>query len=163
MLSDGCIETAYTKLFYNFTGRTLAYFNYPTVECGVAAAARKKALVLSLTLATFSVENKVPERRKYRMIDRSVFDSEKEKAEDFQPTKKRPTKPSAPKGKQHRPLKRYCWKSISKRYAPKIPTRWAVSTYNGLCCTQNQRSAVLKAKTESMDTSGIKSYGSIAG
>ena len=56
-------------------------------------------LVLSLTLATFSVENKVPERRKYGMNDWSVFESEKEKAEDFQPTKKWRTKPSAPKGK----------------------------------------------------------------
>ena len=54
--------------------------------------ARKKAPVLSLTLATFSVE-KVPERRKYGMSDRSVFESEKEKAEDFQPTKKCRTKP----------------------------------------------------------------------
>ena len=96
----------------------------------MAAAARKTALVLSLT---FSVKKKVPERRKYRMSDRSVFESEKEKAEDFQPTKKHRTKPSAPKGKQRRQLKRYHWKSISKGYAPKIPTQWAVSTYNGLC------------------------------
>ena len=125
----------------------------------MAAASRKTALVLSLT---FSVEKKVPERLKYGMSDRSVFESEKEKAEDFQPTKKRWTKPSAPKGKQRRQLKRYCWKSISKRYAPKIPTQWAVSMYNGLCRARNQLSAVLKAKTESMDTS-IKSYGSIAG
>jgi len=106
-----------------------------------AAAARKTALVLSLT---FSVEKKVPERRKYGMSDRSVFESEKEKAEDFQPTKKHWTKQSAPKGKQRRQLKHYCWKSISKRYAPKIPTQWAVSTYNGLCRARNQRSAVLK-------------------
>ena len=117
-------------------------------------------LVLSLT---FSVEKKVPERRKYGMSDRSLFESEKEKVEDFQPTKKHQTKLSAPKEKQRRQLKCYRWKSISKGYAPKIlTTQWAVSTYNGLCRTRNQRSAVLKAKTESMDTS-IKSYGSIAG
>ena len=125
----------------------------------MAAAARETVLVLSLT---FSAEKKVPERRKYGMSDRSVFESEKEKAEDFQPTKKHWTKPSAPKGKQRRQLKRYRWKSISKGYAPKIPTQWAVSTYNGLCRARNQRSTVLKAKTESMDTS-IKSSGSIAG
>ena len=53
----------------------------------MAAAAGKKAPVLSLTLATFSVK-KVPERRKYGMSDRSVIESEKEKVEDFQPTKK---------------------------------------------------------------------------
>ena len=129
-LSDGCIETAYAKLLYNFTGQTLAYFNYPRVECGMAAAARKKALMLSLTLANFSVEN----RHKYGMSDRSVFDSEKEKAEDFQPTKKRCTKPSAPKGKQRSKVKHYRWKSISKGYVPKISkTQWAVSMYNGLC------------------------------
>ena len=124
----------------------------------MAAAARKTALVLSLT---FSVEKKVPERRKYGMSDRSVFESEKEKAEDLTYKETR-TKPSAPKGKQRRQLKRYRWKSISKGYAPKIPTQWAVSTYNGLCRARNQHSAVLKAKTESMDTS-IKSCGSIAG
>ena len=45
----------------------------------MAAAAGKKALVLSLTSATFSVEKKVSERRKC-----SVFDSEKEKEDDFQ-------------------------------------------------------------------------------
>ena len=50
----------------------------------MAAAARKKALVLSLTLATFSVEKKVSERRKCGMSDRSVFESEKEKEDDFQ-------------------------------------------------------------------------------
>ena len=49
----------------------------------MAAAAGKKALVLSLTLATFSVEKKVSEKRKYGMSDRSVFESEKEK-DDFQ-------------------------------------------------------------------------------
>ena len=119
--------------------------------------------MLSLTLATFSVENKVPERRKYGMIDQSVFDSEKEKAEDFQPTKKRPTKPSAPKGKQHSKVKRYRWKSISKGYVPKISTtQWVVLTYNGLCHTRSQHSAVLKAKIEYMNTS-VKSSGSIAG
>ena len=63
----------------------------------MAAAARKKALVLSLTLATFSVDKKVQERRKYGMSDQSVFESEKEEG-DFQPTKKRRTKPSARKG-----------------------------------------------------------------
>ena len=100
--------------------------------------------MLSLNLATFSVE-KVPERCKYGMSDWSVFDSEKEK-EDFQPTKKRPTKPSAPKGKQRSMLKRYHWKSILKGYVLKIlTTQWAVLTYNRLCCTQNQRSAVLKS------------------
>ena len=65
----------------------------------MAEAVRKKPLVLSLTLATFSVEKKVPERRKYGMSDQSVVASKKEKAEDFQPKKKRRTKPSAPKGK----------------------------------------------------------------
>ena len=96
----------------------------------MAAAARKKALMLSLTLATFSVDKKVPERHKYGMSDRSIFESEKEE-DDFQPTKKHRTKPSAPKGKQCSKLKRCCWKSISKRYVTKIPmTPWAVSTYN---------------------------------
>ena len=75
----------------------------------MAAAARKKALVLSLTLATVSVEKKVSERRKYGMSDRSIFESEKEE-DDFQPTKKHHTKPSVPKRK----LKRYCWKSNLK-------------------------------------------------
>ena len=50
----------------------------------MAVAAGKKALVLSLTLATFSVEKKVSERRKCGMSDRSVFESEKEKEDDFQ-------------------------------------------------------------------------------
>ena len=50
----------------------------------MAAAARKKALVLSLTLATVSVEKKVSERYKYGMSDRSSFESEKEKEDDFQ-------------------------------------------------------------------------------
>ena len=54
----------------------------------MAAAARKKALVLSLTLATFSVEKKVSERRKYGMSDQSVFESEKEKEDDFQHTRR---------------------------------------------------------------------------
>ena len=44
-------------------------------------------LVLSLTLATFSVEKKVSERRKYGMSDQSVFESEKEKEDDFQHTR----------------------------------------------------------------------------
>ena len=62
------------------------------------------------------------------------FESEKEKENDFQPTKKRRTKPSAPEGKQRSKLKRYRWKSILKGYVPKIPTtQWAVLTYNGLC------------------------------
>ena len=52
----------------------------------MAAAARKKALVLSLTLATFSVEKKMSERRKYGMSDRSVFESEKGE-DDFQHTR----------------------------------------------------------------------------
>ena len=34
----------------------------------MAAAARKKALMLSLTLATFSVDKKVPERHKYGLM-----------------------------------------------------------------------------------------------
>ena len=50
----------------------------------MAAAARKNALMLSLTLATFSVDKKVPERHKYGMCDRNVFESEKEKEDDFQ-------------------------------------------------------------------------------
>ena len=50
----------------------------------MAAAARKKALVLSLTLATVSVEKKVSERYKYGMSDWSSFESEKEKEDDFQ-------------------------------------------------------------------------------
>ena len=81
------------------------------------------------------------------MSDRSIFESEKEKAENFQPTKKCRTKPSG--------LKRYHWKSILKEYVPKIPTtQWAVLAYNGLCRAQSQPcSAVLKAKTESMNTS----------
>ena len=54
----------------------------------MAAAARKKALLLSLALATFSFDKKVPEKRKYGISDRSVFESEKEKEDDFQPTKK---------------------------------------------------------------------------
>ena len=90
------------------------------------------------------------------MSDRSVFESKKEG--NFQPTKERRTKLSPPKGKQRSKLKHYRWKSmissISKRYVLKIPmTHWAVSTYNGLCHTQNQRSVVLKPKTESMNTS----------
>ena len=51
----------------------------------MAVAVGKKALVLSLTLVTFSVE-KVSERRKCGMSDRSVFESEKEKEDDFQHT-----------------------------------------------------------------------------
>ena len=56
-------------------------------------------LVLSLTLATFSVDKKVQERCKYGTSDRSVFESKKGKEDDFQPTKKCRTKPFAPKGK----------------------------------------------------------------
>ena len=52
----------------------------------MAVAAGKKALVLSLTLATFSVKKKVSERHKCGMSDRSVFESEKEKEDDFQHT-----------------------------------------------------------------------------
>ena len=70
----------------------------------MAAAVRRKTLVLSLTLATFSVDKKVQERRKYGMSDRSVFESEKEE-DDFQPTKKHRTKLSAPKGKLRSKLK----------------------------------------------------------
>ena len=117
----------------------LAYFNYPRVECGMATAARKKALVLWVTGAFLS-----------------VFESKKEE-DNFQPTKKRRTKLSPPKGKQRSKLKHHRWKSvissISKRYVLKIPTtHWAVLTYKGLCHTRNQRSAVLKPKTESMNT-----------
>ena len=100
----------------------------------MAAAARKKALVLSLTL-TFSAE-KVPERRKYGMSDWRIFESEKEEAEDFQPTKKCCTKLSAPKGKLHSKLMRnHCMEEYFEGgYVPKIPTtQWAISTYNGLC------------------------------
>ena len=43
----------------------------------MAAAARKKALVLSLTLGTFSVDKKVSERRNYGMSDRSVLRARK--------------------------------------------------------------------------------------
>ena len=70
--------------------------------------------MLYLTLATFSVEKNVPERRKYGMSDRNVSESKKQKAEDFQPTKKWHTKPSAPKGKQRSKLKHYRWRSTSK-------------------------------------------------
>ena len=84
----------------------------------MTAAARKKAPMLSLTSATFSVEKKVSERRKYGMSDWSVPESEKEKAEDFKPTKKWRTKPSAPKGKQHSKLKRYHWRSMFQKYQP---------------------------------------------
>ena len=82
----------------------------------MTAAVRKKALVLSLTLATFSVEKKVLERRKYGMSDRSVFDSEKGKTEDLQPTKKWRTKLSAPKGKQRSKLKGCRWRSMFRKY-----------------------------------------------
>ena len=37
-------------------------------------------------------------------------ESENEKEDDFQPTKKRHPKPSAPKGKQRSKLKRYRWR-----------------------------------------------------
>ena len=109
--------------------------------------------MLSLTLPTFRVDKKVQEGRKYGMSDRSVFESEREE-DDFQPTKKRRTKLSLSKGKQCSKLKHCCWKNILKRYVLKIlMTQWAVSTYNGLCRARNQRSAVLKPKTESMNTS----------
>ena len=109
--------------------------------------------MLSLTLATFRVDKKVQEGRKYGMSDRSVFESEREE-DDFQPTKKCRTKLSLSKGKQSSKLKHCCWKNILKRYVLKIPTtQWAVSMYNGLCWARNQRSAVLKPKTESMNTS----------
>ena len=74
----------------------------------MAAAAGKKALVLSLTLATFSVDKKVEEKYKYRMNYRSIFESEKEE-DDFQPAKKHHTKLSAPKGKQRSKLKCCRW------------------------------------------------------
>ena len=128
----------------------------------MAAAARKKALVLSLTLATFSVDKKVEEKYKYRMSDRSVFESEKEKEDDFQPAKKHRTKPSAPKGKQRSKLKCCHWKSISKGYVPKILRHSGQFQHTMDCRERNQRSAILKAKTESMNTF-IKSSGSIAG
>ena len=114
----------------------------------MAAAARKTALVLSLT---FSVKKKVPERRKYRMSDRSVFESEKEKAEDFQPTKKWRTKPSAPKGKQRSKLKRYRWRSMFRKY--RRHSRQFRRTMDCVTRKVSRRSAVLKAKTESMNTS----------
>ena len=83
----------------------------------MTVAVRKKAPVLSLTSATFSVEMKVSERRKYGMSDWSVSESEKEKAEDYKgPTKKWHTKPSAPKGKQRSKLKRYRWRSMFRKY-----------------------------------------------
>ena len=63
----------------------------------MAATVRKKALVISLTLATSRVDKKMPERHKYGMSDRSVFESKKDKDNDFQPTKKRCTKLSASK------------------------------------------------------------------
>ena len=63
----------------------------------MTAAARKKALVISLTLAASHVDKKVPERHEYGMSHRSVFESEKDKDDDFQPTKKHRTKPSVSK------------------------------------------------------------------
>ena len=63
----------------------------------MAAAVRKKALVISLTLATSHVDKKVPERHEYWMSHWSIFESEKDKDDDFQPTKKRCTKPSVSK------------------------------------------------------------------
>ena len=77
--------------------------------------------MFSPTLATVGADKKVPEKRKYGMSHPSGFESEKEKDRDFQPIKKRRTKPSASKGKQSTLLKCYCWKTISKRYVPKIP------------------------------------------
>ena len=71
------------------------------------------------------------------MNDRSGFESEKEKEDDLQPTKKRRTKPSAPKGKQGTSLKSYRWKTISKgRYIRKIPRTQSGQFQrlnNGLC------------------------------
>ena len=106
-------------------------------------AGKKKALVFSPTLATFGVD-KVPERRKYGMSDPSGLESEKEKDCDFQPTKKWRMKRSASKGKQSTSLKHYCWKTISKGYAPKIPRtqKWAVSTFKQWIVSCKQHSAV---------------------
>ena len=147
MLSDGCIKKLLTQdrstilLVEHWRNLSIPELNVEWLQ----QQGRKRSL--SLTLATFSVKKKVPERRKNGISDRSIFESEKEKAEDLQPTKKRHTKPSAPKGKQRSKLNRYCWKSISKGYIPKIPmTQWVVSMYNGLCRTRSQRRAVLKLK-----------------
>lgn len=49
----------------------------------MAAAASKKAFVISLTLATFSVNKQVQERHKYGMSDWSVFESEKRRRTIF--------------------------------------------------------------------------------
>ena len=95
------------------------------------------------------------------MSDQSIFESEK-KEDDLQPTKKCRTKPSAPKGKQLSKLKCFCWKSILKGYVPKILQHSGQFQCTMDCRTRNERSAVLKAKTESMNTF-IKSSGSIAG
>ena len=75
------------------------------------------------------------------MGDWSIFASEKEKEDDFQPTKKRRTKLSTPKGKQRSKLKVYHWRSILKgyMYVPKIlTTQWAVSD-----CVAREISVVL--------------------
>ena len=58
-LSDGCIETAYAKTLYNFTGRTLAYPQ--SWMRNVCSSEEESRLVLSLTLATFSVDKKMQE------------------------------------------------------------------------------------------------------
>ena len=44
----------------------------------MAAAAEKKVLVFSPTLATVGINKVVPERCKYGMTDQSVLESEKE-------------------------------------------------------------------------------------
>ena len=49
----------------------------------------------------------VPERCKYAMSDRTGFESEKEKDDNLQPTKKQCTKLSAPKEKQGTSLNSY--------------------------------------------------------
>ena len=97
-------------------------------------------LVFSPTLATVGVHKKVPERRKYGMSHLSSFESEKEKDRDFQPTKKRRIKPSASKGNQSTSLKCYCWKTILKRYVPKIPRTQSGQFQllsSALCCANS--------------------------
>ena len=53
-------------------------------------------------------------------------ESENEKEDDFQPTKKRRTKPSAPKGKQRSKLKCYLWK-YSDDTVGSFDVQWIVS------------------------------------
>ena len=89
------------------------------------------------TLATVGVDKKVPEICKYGMSHPSGFESENR---DFQPTKKRCTKPSVSKGKQSTLLKYYWWKTISKRYVPKIQRTQSGQFQllnNGLCCANS--------------------------